>query len=246
MKCQICGKEDETMKIPVPAAWRKIDPKLPLGHAEMCFECGCCEEYGTLPKVLQASPKKPGYINNVKKSVSVAKTTKVVSNKEGGHKMAKDEVKTELDSNTLKTIIQTVASSATNLALRVKNLETVRDKAEALADVKILSDALEVLTDSWKVEIRQLPGFYEMFPNLDKKVLLQEGKALTEIDNKVLDVLTLAEIKKIVRVTEKGLKDIGHEDFVAKYKVTTGKGDPSVQVRDLSQDDLKKLAEGKK
>lgn len=169
------------------------------------------------------------------------KATLVVSNK-GGHKMAdNDEVKTDMDPATRKILMQSVVSSATNLVKRMSSVETPREKGEALVNVKILLDALEVLTKGWRAELGKLPGFYEMYPEFNKKAVLQEGRALTEIDNKVLDVLTLAEIKKIVKVTEKGLEEIDHKDLIPAYKITTGKGAATVQIRDLSQDDLKKL-----
>lgn len=168
------------------------------------------------------------------------KTTEVVSNKlvketNMSDPVVKKTVKTD------SVIVQAVMMSASTLARKVADVKTTRDEAEIIAQAKILVDALKVLLEGFEIDILDCPGFYELFPELNRKVVLQEGKELSEINNAVLDDLLLSEIKQIVKVSEKGLTSIGKEALISKYKVKTGKGKASVQVRELSKEDLSKL-----
>lgn len=107
---------------------------------------------------------------------------------------------------------------------------TLQDKARFIAVAKEFTDAVAYYTDAWTAEIKGQESFKEDFVDLGKSVYLREGASMSEISNDALDEMNLAEIKKAAKLTEKGLKDAGRADLIAKYKSVTGKKAPSLIV----------------
>jgi hypothetical protein len=103
-------------------------------------------------------------------------------------------------------------------------------KARFLASWKILCEKVEYYTSDWEKQLKGIPGFKEDFVDLDRSVYLQEGAKMTEISASVFDELTVPEIKIAARVTEKGLKDAGRADLIARYKTETGKKAPALKI----------------
>ena len=112
---------------------------------------------------------------------------------------------------------------------------TIKDKAHFLAVAKNLTSAIEYYTKLWGTEIVKEvePGVGFDFTDLGTTVTVKNGGNNSEIAPGVFDNLNLDEIKKIAKVTEKGLKDIGKEDLIAKYKTITGARANSVMYKSL-------------
>lgn len=107
---------------------------------------------------------------------------------------------------------------------------SLQDKARFIAVAKEFTDALAYYTDAWTSEIKSKETFKEDFVDLGKSVFLREGASMSEISNDAMDEMNLAEIKAAAKLTEKGLKDAGRADLIAKYKSVTGKKAPSLIV----------------
>ena len=60
------------------------------------------------------------------------------------------------------------------------------------------------------------------FPDLGVKVMGVKGASLSKIADGIFNELSLEEIKRCASITEKGLKDIGKADLIAKYKSLRG------------------------
>ena len=71
------------------------------------------------------------------------------------------------------------------------------------------------------------------FPDLGVTVAIKNGGNNSEINSAIFDELSLEEIKKVAKVTEKALKDIGKEDLIAKHKIITGQKANSVMYKSL-------------
>lgn len=126
--------------------------------------------------------------------------------------------------------------------LETKDQQTVRTCIAA--EYLKLSKELEILEkkmESLAIILKKEQPFVEFFPTEERKVQLLEGAKMTEVDNQVVEELTFAELKKIVKVTEVALKELGREELILKYKKETGKKAPSLQVKPLSKEDWKKL-----
>ena len=69
------------------------------------------------------------------------------------------------------------------------------------------------------------------FKDLGIIVSSKSGGNTIEISSDIFDELTLEEIKKVAKVTEKALKDNGKADLIEKYKKVTGTRANSVQYK---------------
>lgn len=119
-----------------------------------------------------------------------------------------------------------------------------RELAEIYKALTLQAKELENLTEPLEGALKTSGLFTEFFPDL-MKVGLQEGATITEIDNAVANKLTHDELLKIVKVTEKSLKDIGREDLILAFKVTTGeKKAPSLYCKPVTAPEKKLILEG--
>ena len=107
------------------------------------------------------------------------------------------------------------------------------DKAHFLAVAKNLTSALEYYTKLWGSEIAAQTEVGFKFNDLGVIVSSKAGGTMSEINSDVFDELSISEIKKAAKVTEKSLKDIGKEELIKKYKVITGQKANSVQYKSL-------------
>ena len=76
-------------------------------------------------------------------------------------------------------------------------------------------------------------GYRFEFKDLGIIVSSKAGGNTTEISSDIFDELTVEEIKKVAKVTEKALKDNGKADLIEKYKKVTGTRANSVQYKSL-------------
>ena len=121
-------------------------------------------------------------------------------------------------------------------ALKEKGINeglTLQDKAHFLAVAKNLVGAIEYYQKLWSSQILQDENFNESFLDLGLSVSYAKGAFMSEIKEGVFDELSLDEIKKAAKVTEKGLKEIGKAELIEKYKVVTGTKSPSVKIQRL-------------
>ena len=112
---------------------------------------------------------------------------------------------------------------------------TIKDKAHFLAVAKNLTSAIEYYTKLWGAELvkeMDTTSHFE-FPDLGTTVAIKNGGNNSEINSAIFDELSLDEIKKVAKVTEKALKDIGKEDLIKKHKVITGQRANSVMFKSL-------------
>lgn len=109
---------------------------------------------------------------------------------------------------------------------------TVQDKAHFLAVARSLTSAIEYYTKLWGAEVANQDTGFE-FKDLGIIVSSKAGGNTTEISSDIFDELTLEEIKKVAKVTEKALKDNGKADLIEKYKKVTGTRANSVQYKSL-------------
>jgi hypothetical protein len=109
---------------------------------------------------------------------------------------------------------------------------TISDKAHFLAVAKNLTSALEYYTKLWGGEVANQDEKFE-FKDLGLIVSAKAGGNTTEISAEIFDELSLDEIKKVAKVTEKALKDNGKADLIEKYKKVTGTKANSVMYKSL-------------
>lgn len=109
---------------------------------------------------------------------------------------------------------------------------TISDKAHFLAVAKNLTSALEYYTKLWGSEVANQDEKFE-FKDLGLIVSAKTGGNTTEISAEIFDELSLDEIKKVAKVTEKALKDNGKADLIEKYKKVVGTRANSVQYKSL-------------
>ena len=110
---------------------------------------------------------------------------------------------------------------------------TLSDKAHFLAVARNLTNAIEYYTKLWGSEIVQHDNIAYPFNDLGIIVSTKLGGNTSEISSDIFDELTLEEIKKVAKVTEKALKDNGKADLIEKYKKVTGTRANSVQYKSL-------------
>lgn len=109
---------------------------------------------------------------------------------------------------------------------------TISDKAHFLATARNLTSAIEYYTKLWGSEVANQDEKFE-FKDLGLIVSSKAGGNTTEISSEIFDELSLEEIKKVAKVTEKALKDNGKADLIEKYKKVTGTKANSVQYKSL-------------
>lgn len=112
---------------------------------------------------------------------------------------------------------------------------TIKDKAHFLAVAKNLTGAIEYYTKLWGAElVKEMDATSQFaFTDLGITVAIKNGGNNSEINAAIFDELSLDEIKKVAKVTEKALKEIGKEDLIAKHKVITGARANSVMFKSL-------------
>ena len=112
---------------------------------------------------------------------------------------------------------------------------TIKDKAHFLAVAKNLTSAIEYYTKLWGAElVKEMDSDSKFeFNDLGVTVAIKNGGNNSEINSAIFDELSLEEIKKVAKVTEKALKDNGKADLIEKYKVITGQKANSVMYKSL-------------
>ena len=112
---------------------------------------------------------------------------------------------------------------------------TIKDKAHFLAVAKNLTSAIEYYTKLWGAElVKEMdPEATFDFNDLGTTVAIKNGGANSEISSEIFDELSLDEIKKVAKVTEKALKDNGKAELIEKYKKITGQKANSVMYKSL-------------
>lgn len=112
---------------------------------------------------------------------------------------------------------------------------TIKDKAHFLAVAKQLTSAIEYYTKLWGAElVKEMDATSQFaFNDLGVTVAIKNGGNNSEINSAIFDELSLEEIKKVAKVTEKALKDNGKSDLIEKYKVITGQKANSVMYKSL-------------
>ena len=101
--------------------------------------------------------------------------------------------------------------------------------------LKKLLDAVEYYTKLWGKEMVETveSGVNFSFPDLGTTVTIKNGGNNSEISSEIFDELSLDEIKKAAKISEKSLKDIGKETLIAKDKKITGAKANSVMYKSL-------------
>lgn len=112
---------------------------------------------------------------------------------------------------------------------------TIKDKAHFLAVAKNLTSAIEYYTKLWGAElVKEMDATSQFaFNDLGVTVAIKNGGNNSEIGSAIFDELSLEEIKKVAKVTEKALKDNGKSDLIEKYKIITGQKANSVMYKSL-------------
>lgn len=112
---------------------------------------------------------------------------------------------------------------------------TIKDKAHFLAVAKNLTSAIEYYTKLWGAElVKEMDSDAKFeFPDLGVTVAIKNGGNNSEINSAIFDELSLDEIKKVAKVTEKALRDNGKADLIEKYKIITGQKANSVMYKSL-------------
>jgi len=124
------------------------------------------------------------------------------------------------------------------------------EAAEALLQVNEIENVLETvkakLADKIKTDAK--PGWKRLFVETKQKVVLQEGANKTEVDNMGLYIYLSTlnrphDFVKVASVTQTALREKLNdgETLIAKFVKTIGQNKPSVQVKDMSKDDLKEV-----
>ena len=112
---------------------------------------------------------------------------------------------------------------------------TIKDKAHFLAVAKNLTSAIEYYTKLWGAElVKEMDSDAKFeFNDLGVTVAIKKGGNNSEINSAIFDALSLEEIKKVAKVTEKALNDIGKSYLIEKYKIITGQKANSVMYKSL-------------
>lgn len=117
---------------------------------------------------------------------------------------------------------------------------TLYDKAHFLAVAKNLTSAIEYYTKLWSLQILEDENFNERFADLGLSVEYAKGSSISEINPNIFDELTLDEIKRVAKITEKGLKELNNhnvfdrgDELIKKYKIVTGVKSPSLKINRL-------------
>lgn len=110
---------------------------------------------------------------------------------------------------------------------------SMHDKAHFLAVARNLTSALEYYTKLWSSEIAAEKDVGFRFNDLGILVSSKSGGNISEISSDIFDELSLDEIKKVAKVTEKALKDNGKAELIEKYKKITGVKANSVTYKSL-------------
>ena len=112
---------------------------------------------------------------------------------------------------------------------------TIKDKAHFLVVAKQLTSAIEYYTKLWGAElVKEMDSDAKFeFPDLGQIVAIKNGGSNSEINSAIFDELSLDEIKKVAKVTEKALKDNGKSNLIEKYKIITGQKANSVMYKSL-------------
>lgn len=112
---------------------------------------------------------------------------------------------------------------------------TIKDKAHFLAVAKNLTSAIEYYTKLWGAElVKEMdPEVTFNFNDLGTAVSIKNGGNNSEISSEIFNELSLEEIKKVAKVTEKALKDNGKSELIEKYKKITGQKANSVMYKSL-------------
>lgn len=117
---------------------------------------------------------------------------------------------------------------------------TLSDKAHFLVVAKNLTSAIEYYTKLWSSQILEDENFNERFADLGLSVEYAKGSSMSEINPNVFDELTLDEIKRIAKITEKGLKELNNhnvfdrgDELIKKYKIVTGVKSPFLKINRL-------------
>ena len=112
---------------------------------------------------------------------------------------------------------------------------TIKDKAHFLAVARNLTSAIEYYTKLWGAElVKEMdPEVKFEFNDLGTAVSIKNGGNNSEISSEIFDELSLEEIKKVAKVTEKALKDNGKSELIEKYKKITGQKANSVMYKSL-------------
>ena len=112
---------------------------------------------------------------------------------------------------------------------------TIKDKAHFLVVAKQLTSAIEYYTKLWGAElVKEMDSDAKFeFPDLGQIVAIKNGGNNSEINSAIFDELSLDEIKKVAKVTEKALKDNGKSNLIEKYKIITGQKANSVMYKSL-------------
>lgn len=112
---------------------------------------------------------------------------------------------------------------------------TIKDKAHFLAVAKNLTSAIEYYTKLWGAElVKEMdPEVKFEFNDLGTAVSIKNGGDSSEISSEIFNELSLEEIKKVAKVTEKALKDNGKAELIEKYKKITGQKANSVMYKSL-------------
>ena len=112
---------------------------------------------------------------------------------------------------------------------------TIKDKAHFLAVAKNLTSAIEYYTKLWGAELVKdmNPDCSFDFADIGITVSIKNGGNNSEISSEIFDELSLEEIKKVAKVTEKALKDNGKAELIEKYKKITGQKANSVMYKSL-------------
>lgn len=112
---------------------------------------------------------------------------------------------------------------------------TIKDKAHFLVVAKQLTSAIEYYTKLWGAElVKEMDSDAKFeFPDLGQIVAIKNGGNNSEINSAIFDELSLDEIKKVAKVTEKALKDNGKSNLIKKYKIITGAKANSIMYKSL-------------
>lgn len=110
---------------------------------------------------------------------------------------------------------------------------TLSDKAHFLAVARNLTNALEYYTKLWSSEIAKDTNIAYSFNDLGLIVSAKVGGSTSEISSDIFDELSLEDIKKVAKVTEKALKDNNKVELIEKYKKITGTKANSVMYKSL-------------
>lgn len=112
---------------------------------------------------------------------------------------------------------------------------TIKDKAHFLVVAKQLTSAIEYYTKLWGAElVKEMDSDAKFeFPDLGQIVAIKNGGNNSEIGSAIFDELSLDEIKKVAKVTEKALKDNGKSNLIEKYKIITGAKANSIMYKSL-------------